>query len=50
MPKTTKEVNQKNNEVLSSKNVSNTKKKSNSKAVASKASGIKSKSKVSNFF
>ena len=47
MPKTTKEVNQKNDEVLSSKNVSNTKKKSNSKAVVSKASGIKSKSKVS---
>ena len=47
MPKTTKEVNKKNNEVLSSKNVSNTKKKSNSKAVVAKTSDIKSKSKVS---
>lgn len=47
MPKTTKEVNQKSNEVLSSKNVSNNKNKSNSKAVVSKTSDMKSKSKVS---
>lgn len=47
MPKATKEVNKKNNEVSSSKNVSNKKTKSNSKAVASKVSDIKSKSKIS---
>lgn len=47
MPRTTKEVNKKNNEILSSKNLSNTKNKSNSKAVATKTSEIKSNSKVS---
>ena len=47
MPRTTKEANKKNSEILNSKNSSNIKSKSNSKTVAAKATETKSKSKIS---